>query len=61
VKFVADSSEAKEAMRAKFYSQDTDVQLALEELDHTLALLGYQVVVTEVLDNVLKVEIWCVR
>jgi hypothetical protein len=48
-------------VQTAFHALDADYQLALEEMAHTLATLGYQVMITEASPNVLKVEIWVIN
>lgn len=44
--------------RIEFHKLDADIQLALEELDHTLATLGIQLVIKSCAKGVLEMEIW---
>ena len=44
--------------RNEFHKLDADLQLAIEELDHTLANLGLQLIIKSCKDGVLEVEVW---
>lgn len=61
MKFLAPSEHEKEELRMSFYSLDADMQLAIEELDHTLSIQGYQVVIKSATEKVLDIEIWIVN
>lgn len=44
--------------RTEFHKLDADIQLAIEELDHTLSNHNAQVTITSCEKGILKMEIW---
>lgn len=44
--------------RTEFHKIDTDIQLAIEELDHTLSNNQAQLIIKSCKNGVLRMEIW---
>lgn len=58
MKFVDPFESEQGTTRTEFHKLSTDLQLAIEELDHTLATLGFQLIIKSCVDGVLEMEVW---
>ena len=58
MRFVDPPGEDSGFTQTAYRALDTDIQLALEELDHTLANLGAMLIIKSCSKGVLGMEIW---
>ena len=58
MRFIDPKGQEPGTTRTEFHRLDTDLQLALEELDHTISVLGAQLIIKSCKDGVLEMDIW---
>lgn len=58
MRFLDPHSDEPGKTRTEFHKLDADLQLAIEELSHTLANLGYQLIVKGANPKMLDIEVW---